>query len=449
MNRDLSVSKFSAFKRLWLLTRSEGNNCIRGGFVCNGYPSRGQWQKSEQKQVPVPLQSKDGYDTSPNQYQAPPYPQQPPPLQQQSQAKREPLPSYPSRQPLRVDPHQPSARNLGTDDERQSASTLPSASAGSPEKRLSAMTYSQATTFPTPVSASPSNYPDRMNQMDFQRMPPLLDPARNDHDTGTPQSAHSAVPHISILHPSLTNSPHPHTPQSTAAQDAARLALSHPAAASRPRTQKEEMLANRNFFPFDRELVLERERCSAACWRFNNSTNPNNGNLPEDRPRLFRDILQPKEMINMEGQTTSPVSPAGYVGHDVVVTAPFNCDYGYNIQIGQEVNIGKNCTILDAAEVRIGDKTVIGPNVTLCTTTVPIHPAKRNGSKGPQMGKPIIIEQDCLIGAGAIILPGRTVKRGSTVGAGSVVTRVGLSDIGIENILLTKLGRSSFHRGCW
>ena len=254
-------------------------------------------------------------------------------------------------------------------------------------------------------------------------MPPLLDPGRGEHDTGTPQSAHS-VPHFSILHASSTNSPHPHTPQSTAAQDAARLALSHPASNSRQRTQKEEMLAGKNFFPFDRELVLERERCNAASWRFNNSTNPNNGNLPEDRSRLFRDILQPKELTNIPPHLASPVNPQGYVGERCVVAAPFTCDYGYNITIGQDVSIDRNCTILDCAQVKIGDRCVIGPNVSILTTTVPIDPKKRLGSKGPNIGKPIVIEEDCFIGANVTILPGRTVKRGSTVGACSVVTRV-------------------------
>lgn len=399
----------------------KGNNCMRGGFICNGYPSRGNWPKTEQKQGPVPLQSKDGYDASPSQYQQPPYQLQQQPQQQPQQPKREPLPSYRGQQ-LRVDPLQPPARPVGADEDR-SASTNLSASVGSPDKRLSAISYTQANTFPTPVSAvSQSNYPDRLSQMDYQRMPPLLDQGRSEHDTGTPQSAHS-IPHFSILHASNTNSPHPHTPQSTAAQDAARLALSHPASNSR-RTQKEEMLAGNNFFPFDRELVLERERCNAASWRFNNSTNPNNGNLPEDRSRLFRDILQPKELASMPPHLASPVNPQGYVGERCVVAAPFTCDYGYNITIGQDVSIDRNCTILDCASVKIGDRCVIGPNVSILTTTVPIDPKKRLGSKGPNQGKPIVIEEDCFIGANVTILPGNTVKKGSTVGACSVVTRV-------------------------
>ena len=37
--------------------------------------------------------------------------------------------------------------------------------------------------------------------------------------------------------------------------------------------------------------------------------------------------------------------------------------------------------------------------------------------------KDIVIEEDCWIGAGAILLPGVTIRRGSVVGAGAVVTK--------------------------
>jgi acetyltransferase-like isoleucine patch superfamily enzyme len=307
-----------------------------------------------------------------------------------------------------------------------SATTLPSGSVSSPDNRLSAISsYTQSGPFPTPVSARPmSAYPDRLSQDPYKRVPPLDDPSRQEQDSGTPQSAQSGPPQISILHPSTSNSPHPHTPQSTSVQDAARLALSHPASNSRKPTQKEEMLAGKQYFPFDRELVLERERCNAACWRFNSSTNPNNGVSPEERTRQFRDILMPKEMINISPTLASPMTPAGRVGKNVVVEAPFHCDYGYNIHIGEDVAIGKNCTILDTCEVRIGDRCILGPNVQIYTATLPIDPQRRLGSRGPKLGRAIIIEEDCWIGGGVIILPGNTIKRGSTVGAGSIVTRV-------------------------
>lgn len=397
-------------------TRPECNNCIRGGFVCNGYPTRGPWPKTEQKQAPIPLQSKQEYEANAaNQFPSTPtYTPQGLPM-----ARREPLPGYRGQQ-LRVDP-QHAGRVVNLEDDRPSATILPSGLSASPDTRMSAVSYAH-TVFPTPISASPNSYPDRES---YKRVPPLLDPSRQEHDTGTPQSAQSAVPHINILHAPHSNSPNTLTQQSTSTlQNTAQLSLSQVPAAGRPRTQKEEMLAGKSYFPFDRELVLERERCNAACWRFNSSTNPNNGVSQEERARQFRDILQPKEPVNISAAVASPISPSGYVGNNVVVEAPFTCDYGYNIHIGQDVSIGRNCTILDTCEVKIGDRCIIGPNVQIYTATLSTEPKRRLGSRGLHLGKGIEIQEDCWIGGGVTILPGKTIHKGSTVGAGSVVTHV-------------------------
>jgi acetyltransferase-like isoleucine patch superfamily enzyme len=198
----------------------------------------------------------------------------------------------------------------------------------------------------------------------------------------------------------------------------------HPCSVSvSSRTQKEEMLAGKYYSPSDRELVLERQRCSKACWKFNNCTNPNNGVSQEERARHFGEILQLNELTNLS-PTLAPTTLSGCVGNNVVVETPFNCNYGYNIHIGHDVVIGKNCTILDSCKVKIGDRCILGPNVNIYTVTLPTDPKRRLGSSGLNLGKPIVIEEDCWIGGGVIILPGRTIKKGSTVGAGSVITKV-------------------------
>lgn len=183
-------------------------------------------------------------------------------------------------------------------------------------------------------------------------------------------------------------------------------------------------MAGEPYYPYDKELVLERERCNGACWRFNNSNNHLMGVSPEERSRLFRDILQPRESASSP-MSARPASPVGRVGSKVVVEAPFNCDYGYNIVIGTDVAIGRNCTILDTVEVKIGDRCNIGPNVNIYAATLSTDPKVRmGGTSGPKFGKRVIIESDCWIGGNVTILPGVLIGRGSTVGAGSVVERV-------------------------
>lgn len=68
---------------------------------------------------------------------------------------------------------------------------------------------------------------------------------------------------------------------------------------------------------------------------------------------------------------------------------------------------------------------MFGPNVSLYSGTHPLDPALRNGTKGPEYGKEIHIEEDCWIGGNVTILPGVRIGRGATVGAASVVTKVG------------------------
>ena len=188
------------------------------------------------------------------------------------------------------------------------------------------------------------------------------------------------------------------------------------------RTQKEEMLAGRAFHQFDPELTAERERCNTAVWRFNNSMNPANGMGKDERHRLFKSIIQPTEPTTFSGN--QPPTQGYLPETGVEVKAPFTCTYGYNIHIGKDVLIEDSCRIMDCAKVTIGDRCVIGPNVSLLTQTLPLDPKKRNGSKGPSYGKGITIEDDCWIGANATILAGLKVGRGSTIGANSVVTAV-------------------------
>lgn len=423
-------------------TKPECSNCLRGGFVCAGYPpQRGTWPKPEAKPAQVNIESKDPNYVPPGAYgmpqQPPPYNSQPPLLHT---SKRDPI-AYNRTQPsLRITP--PQGRPLQSDDERLTASTLPSASVGTPDNKLSALSgyATSATTaniFPTPVSAAPNTAFSDRTPKDYQkRVPPLHDPTRTDADhqqpppPPPPQSTTLTQPPFSFHGGSRTNTPPSAVtpmsgqPPSSGVQATAQLALSHTQFTSdRQRREKEEMLNGRPYYPFDKELVLERERCNAACWRFNNSTNPNFGVSPAERAKMFREILQPPQGVHVVPTVMSPVTKTGHVGENATVEAPFNCDYGYNIYIGSNVSIGRNCLINDVCEVRIGNNVIISPNVCIYTGTCSTDPRRRNGNSGTQYGKTVVIEDDVWIAANVVILPGVKIGKGSTVGAGSVVTR--------------------------
>ena len=109
---------------------------------------------------------------------------------------------------------------------------------------------------------------------------------------------------------------------------------------------------------------------------------------------------------------------------------PVRWEYGTHIHIGDACLVNSNCVFMDGAEIRIGDRTLIAPNVMLVTAGHPILPEERvvlnadgSLSHGTCINRAITIGCDCWIGAGAIILPGVTIEDGTIVGAGSVVTK--------------------------
>lgn len=99
----------------------------------------------------------------------------------------------------------------------------------------------------------------------------------------------------------------------------------------------------------------------------------------------------------------------------------FFCDYGCNIFLGESFYANHNCVILDAAEVRIGDRVMLGPAVQIYATNHPLEPDAR--ATGIEFASPVSIGDDCWIGGGAIIMPGVTIGKGCVIGAGALVTK--------------------------
>ena len=109
----------------------------------------------------------------------------------------------------------------------------------------------------------------------------------------------------------------------------------------------------------------------------------------------------------------------GTIDDSAFIVLPFHTDFGRNITIGRDVFINSNCTMLDQGGITVHDSVKLGPNVTLVTSNHPLDPSDRKAV----VSTPIVLERNCWIGAGSIVLPGVTVGEDSVVGAGSVVTR--------------------------
>ena len=102
-------------------------------------------------------------------------------------------------------------------------------------------------------------------------------------------------------------------------------------------TEKEKMLNSQMYNPMG-DKQLRNERCSVKnlCREYNN--------LP------FEDEETQKILIK---------KIVGSTKENFYITAPFWCDYGYNIELGENFYSNHNMVILDCAKVKFGDNVLL------------------------------------------------------------------------------------------
>ena len=162
--------------------------------------------------------------------------------------------------------------------------------------------------------------------------------------------------------------------------------------------QKERMLQGLPYKAWLDGLSEEREACKKKVYEFNQ--------LPPEKSEQIPALLK-----NLFGKT----------GETIWIEAPFHCDYGTNIEVGNNFFANYNLTILDVGKVTIGENAQIAPNVSIYTAGHPIHPDSRNS--GYEYGIPVTIGNNVWIGGNSVILPGVTIGNNVVIGAGSVVTK--------------------------
>ena len=162
--------------------------------------------------------------------------------------------------------------------------------------------------------------------------------------------------------------------------------------------QKERMLAGLPYKAWMDGLSQERLENKKKIFAFNHLE----PDKIEEKEKLLKEIL-------------------GKTGKYVNIEAPFHCDYGYNIEVGENFFANYNFTVLDVGKVRIGANAQIAPNVSIYTAGHPIHPDSRNS--GYEYGISITIGDNVWIGGNVCIMPGVTIGNNVVIGAGSVVTK--------------------------
>ena len=163
-------------------------------------------------------------------------------------------------------------------------------------------------------------------------------------------------------------------------------------------SERDKMLLGELYDAGDSDLVAARVRARRLTQRFN-SLDPA---ATDACDLVLRDLL-------------------GGVGIGAWIEAPFFCDYGANVYLGERVYLNMGCVFLDAAAITIGDDVQLGPCVQLLTSDHPRDSARRAG--GLELARPISIGARAWLGGGVIVLPGVEIGHDTIIGAGSVVTR--------------------------
>lgn len=164
-------------------------------------------------------------------------------------------------------------------------------------------------------------------------------------------------------------------------------------------TEKEKMLRGMIYDANnDSDLLREREIAKDLCYDFNHLR----PSATEEQTALLKKLL---------GSTKGAFT----------VIAPFYCDYGYNITLGENFFANHNTVILDGAKVTFGDDVFVAPNCGFYTAGHPIDTDRRNA--GLEYAYPITVGDNVWFGAGVQVLPGVTIGSNVVIGAGSVVNK--------------------------
>jgi acetyltransferase-like isoleucine patch superfamily enzyme len=107
------------------------------------------------------------------------------------------------------------------------------------------------------------------------------------------------------------------------------------------------------------------------------------------------------------------IRPSGYYGREI----------GVGLKVGDSSNIGQYCYLGCSGRITIGNNVLMGPRVSLIAEN---HNLSRLNIPIRDQGvsrQPIVVEDDCWLGSGSVILAGVHIQQGAVIAAGAVVTK--------------------------
>ncbi len=161
---------------------------------------------------------------------------------------------------------------------------------------------------------------------------------------------------------------------------------------------KEKMLNGEFYMSWDQELTEEREVAKSLVFQLN-QVDPTHR---EERTAIIKQLIP-------------------NIGKDFWIESPFSCDYGTNLIIGDNFYSNTNCTLLDCANITIGNDVLFGPNVSLYTPNHAFNAEERK--EGWEQSLTIKIGDNVWLGGSVSVVGGVEIGKNSIIGAGSVVTK--------------------------
>ena len=164
-------------------------------------------------------------------------------------------------------------------------------------------------------------------------------------------------------------------------------------------TQYERMVKGMLYDPRDKKILDEQFPYQDKLWEFN---------------KLKPSDIEKKEQFMKE--------VFAECGENCYIELPFHANWGgHHVHFGSEIYANSNLTLVDDGHIYIGDKVMIGPNVTIATANHPIDPELRD--KGLQYNRDVYVGENTWIGSGVVIVPGVRIGKNVFIGAGSIVTK--------------------------
>lgn len=163
-------------------------------------------------------------------------------------------------------------------------------------------------------------------------------------------------------------------------------------------TETQKRHAGLLYNAYDPQIRADYQKSREVCFRYNQIP----PSREAERVALLKDFL-------------------AKTGERLTIEPPFYCDFGFNVEVGEDFYANYNLVILSGARVTFGDHVFLGPNCSFYPPEHPLDAKTRNA--GMEYAFEIAVGNNVWMGGNVTVLSGVHIGDRTIIGAGSVVTK--------------------------